>query len=302
MHCDVGGFFGNPDAELVLRWQQAGAYQPWFRGHAHHDSKRREPWVFGEPWTTHLRDATVARYQLLPFWYTLFHYAEKFGTPTMRPMFVEFPSDPATFAMEDQFMVGDALLVKPITQQGQTATSVYFPTGPSIWYDVQSYAKFTAGTTQVQAPIGKIPVYQRGGTIVPKKLRLRRSASLMARDPYTLAVALDASQSASGSLYMDDEKSFDYQKKGMFRLQKFSWTNGVLSSTTDASSSQQYTPANTLERVIAVGVASAPTKVVVADTKGTREIMFEHDATTSKLVLRKPDVVVGSDWTITLQF
>ena len=47
---DVGGFFGNPDAELMTRWMQAGAYQPFFRGHAHHDAKRREPWMFGDEW------------------------------------------------------------------------------------------------------------------------------------------------------------------------------------------------------------------------------------------------------------
>lgn len=44
---DVGGFFGNPDAELLVRWYQLGAYYPFFRGHAHHDTKRREPWLFG---------------------------------------------------------------------------------------------------------------------------------------------------------------------------------------------------------------------------------------------------------------
>ncbi|KAL4352975.1 hypothetical protein GQ457_06G034570 [Hibiscus cannabinus] len=44
---DVGGFFGNPDPELLVRWYQLGAYYPFFRGHAHHDTKRREPWLFG---------------------------------------------------------------------------------------------------------------------------------------------------------------------------------------------------------------------------------------------------------------
>lgn len=44
---DVGGFFGNPDTELLVRWYQLGAYYPFFRGHAHHDTKRREPWLFG---------------------------------------------------------------------------------------------------------------------------------------------------------------------------------------------------------------------------------------------------------------
>ncbi|KAB2597127.1 glucan 1,3-alpha-glucosidase [Pyrus ussuriensis x Pyrus communis] len=44
---DVGGFFGNPEPELLVRWYQLGAYYPFFRGHAHHDTKRREPWLFG---------------------------------------------------------------------------------------------------------------------------------------------------------------------------------------------------------------------------------------------------------------
>jgi len=44
---DVGGFFGNPDPELLVRWYQLGAYYPFFRAHAHHDTKRREPWLFG---------------------------------------------------------------------------------------------------------------------------------------------------------------------------------------------------------------------------------------------------------------
>ena len=63
---DVGGFFGNPDTELLVRWYQAGSFQPFFRAHAHHDSKRREPWVHGEPTTTMLRNAVLARYQYLP--------------------------------------------------------------------------------------------------------------------------------------------------------------------------------------------------------------------------------------------
>jgi len=44
---DVGGFFGNPDPELLTRWYQLGTYYPFFRGHGHLDTKRREPWLFG---------------------------------------------------------------------------------------------------------------------------------------------------------------------------------------------------------------------------------------------------------------
>jgi len=81
---DVGGFFGNPDAELMTRWMQAGAYQPFFRGHAHHDAKRREPWMFGEEWMVRMRRAAMARYALLPYWYTVFREASVSGMPVMR--------------------------------------------------------------------------------------------------------------------------------------------------------------------------------------------------------------------------
>ncbi len=54
---DVGGFFGNPDAELMVRWYQLGALYPFFRGHAHLEAKRREPWLFGEEATGIIRAA-----------------------------------------------------------------------------------------------------------------------------------------------------------------------------------------------------------------------------------------------------
>jgi len=81
---DVGGFFGNTDAELMTRWMQAGAYTPFFRGHAHHDAKRREPWMFGDETMVRLRKAAMARYALLPYWYTIFAEAARTGMPIMR--------------------------------------------------------------------------------------------------------------------------------------------------------------------------------------------------------------------------
>lgn len=58
----------------------------------------------------------------------------------------------------------------------------------------------------------QIPVYQRGGSIIPRKDRVRRASSLMREDPYTLVVALDAEGKAQGTLYMDDEHTFEYRQ------------------------------------------------------------------------------------------
>ena len=75
-HCgaDVGGFFGNPDGSLFVRWYQAGAWQPFFRSHAHIDTKRREPWLYSKEEMALIREALRWRYAHLPYWYTILYY------------------------------------------------------------------------------------------------------------------------------------------------------------------------------------------------------------------------------------
>jgi alpha 1,3-glucosidase len=210
-----------------------GAMQPFFRAHAHHDSKRREPWVFGEPHTSHLRKAVTARYALLPYFYTLFDTHQETGRAVMLPLWYMYPQDQSTFAMEDQFLAGTDLLVKPVLHAGQTSTDVYLP-GQEPWYDVDTfvgYAPNGGNILTMETPIDKMPVFQRGGSIIPRQLRVRRSSSLMAKDPYTLFVALDSKGEASGELYVDDGHSFDYQK-GDYIRRRFSFSNGRLSAST----------------------------------------------------------------------
>lgn len=82
---DVGGFFGNPEPELLLRWYQAGAFQPFFRGHAHIDTKRREPWVFGDEWTGLFKNAIAERYTYLPYLYTAFYQVQDSAVGLLLP-------------------------------------------------------------------------------------------------------------------------------------------------------------------------------------------------------------------------
>jgi alpha 1,3-glucosidase len=124
---DVGGFFTNPDPELLVRWYQAGAFYPFFRAHAHLDTRRREPWLFDADKAAIMREAVRLRYQLLPLWYVLFYESHKSGLPVMRPVWVEFSRDKNTYEMDDQFMVGSYLMVKPIVEQYATTTQLYLP-------------------------------------------------------------------------------------------------------------------------------------------------------------------------------
>uniref|UniRef100_A0AAY5KRM4 Glycoside hydrolase family 31 N-terminal domain-containing protein n=1 Tax=Esox lucius TaxID=8010 RepID=A0AAY5KRM4_ESOLU len=103
---DVGGFVKDPDPELLVRWYQAGALTPFFRGHAAMNTKRREPWLFGDQVTSAIRCVIQQRYLLLPYWYTLFHQAHTAGLPPLRPLWVEFPADQDTFTVDHQYMIG----------------------------------------------------------------------------------------------------------------------------------------------------------------------------------------------------
>ncbi|CAB9497954.1 Neutral alpha-glucosidase C (Fragment) [Seminavis robusta] len=311
---DVGGFFGNPDAELNTRWMQAAAYQPFFRGHAHHDSKRREPWVFGDETLVRLRKAAMERYALLPYWYSVFQEAGTTGMPVMRTIWMQYPMTELMYSVDDEFLIGSDLLVKPITAPGVTETDVTFP-GTDIWYDaerlnlVSSIAPLNGyENVRIACPIDAgTPVYQRGGSIIPRKLRLRRSAKLMKKDPYTLFVALDASKKASGRLYMDDEETFAHLTSEEYAEANFSadfsthaatisnsasvgdgWIDNVLNMSTDRA----------IERIIVMGIDSEP-KSIAQDEE---QVQFHFVPENRLLVIRKPWVSALLDWELMIAF
>ncbi|XP_067170946.1 neutral alpha-glucosidase AB isoform X2 [Apteryx mantelli] len=298
---DVGGFFKNPDAELLVRWYQAGAYQPFFRAHAHLDTVRREPWLFGEENTALIRAAVRQRYALLPFWYTAFYRSHRHGQPVMRPLWMEFPDDVATFAIDDQYMIDRALLVHPVTEQGARGVQVYLPGEGEVWYDVASRQKHHAPQTlYVPVTMSSVPVYQRGGTVVPRQERARRSAECMRGDPFTLYVALSPQGTAEGDLFLDDGRTFDFQTHNRFLHRRFTFASGALTARAADPSGAFDTPA-WLERVVILG-AGKPAAVVLQPAAGPEtRLDFQHDAETSVLTLRKPGVLMADDWSILLR-
>lgn len=313
---DVGGFFGNTDAELFTRWMQAGAYQPFFRGHAHHDSARREPWMFDDDTLHRLRKSSVTRYALLPFWYTLFYEAKTTGMPVMRMMWMEYPREEALYHMDHQYLVGADLLVHPVIEPETDTAEVVFPARDS-WYDVETLQLVSEAMEDgmgvvskvVQADLDQIPVYQRGGSILPRKLRVRRSSMLMQKDPYTLYVALDRELQATGKLYMDDEESFGYTKRDEYALSTLvakldTEKGGSLVNTVAVGSGwtamiAQMESHRMVERIVVMGLVQPPRSLSVGDDE---PVEFTYDAETHVLVIRKPSVSALRDWTLRFHY
>ena len=300
---DVGGFFGNPPAELLVRWYQAAAFVPFFRAHAHLDTARREPWLFGNDTTALIRAAVARRYALLPYVYTLFRDAAATGAPVARALWTVFPHDAAAAAVDNALMLGPALLVHPVVREGAKSEPVYLPEG--VWYDHDTLAPVAGPRTlDVPTPLSKVPAYYRGGHVVPLRTRARRSSTQQARDPFTLVVAPDAAGAAEGTLYIDDGVSFDYERAGAFDLVRFRLARdaatGARTLTGTAETRAYDTPVG-IERIVVLGVAAAPRAVTVAVAGGApAPVAFVHDAAAQTLTLKKPVASVLSDWTITI--
>jgi alpha-glucosidase len=163
---DTGGFAGTPDGELLIRWNQLGVFTPFFRNHTAKGTKDQEPWAFGETCERISRQCIELRYHLLPYHYTAFWQSAQSGTPIARPLFLAFQDDPHTAQIEDQFMFGDAFLVSPVLEPGSTSRRAYIP--PGRWYDFWENT-LTGGPqiTRLPAPIDRIPLLVRAGSIVP---------------------------------------------------------------------------------------------------------------------------------------
>lgn len=301
---DVGGFFGNPETELLVRWYQLGAYYPFFRGHAHHDTKRREPWLFGERNTQLMREAIHVRYMYLPYFYTLFREANSSGTPVARPLWMEFPGDEKSFSNDEAFMIGNGLLVQGIYTERAKHVSVYLP-GDESWYDLRSGFAYKGGQThKYEVSEDSVPSFQRAGTIIPRKDRLRRSSTQMENDPYTLVISLNSSQAAEGELYIDDGKSFEF-KQGAFIHRFFTFSNGKLTSSNAAPSSAEndrFSSECTVERIILLGLSPGAKTALVEPGNRKVEIelgpLFIQGNRGSVLTIRKPNVRIADDWSI----
>ncbi|KAI9732003.1 MAG: hypothetical protein M1834_004454 [Cirrosporium novae-zelandiae] len=314
---DVGGFFGNTEKDLLVRWYQAGAFYPFFRAHAHIDTRRREPYLIGEPYTTLITQALRLRYQLLPAWYTAFHEASVDGTPIVRPQYYTHPSDERGFAIDDQLYLGSTgLLAKPVTQQNKETADIYI-SDDQPYYDYFDYTVYSgAGKTHtVPAPLERIPLLMQGGHIIPRRDRARRSSGLMRYDPLTLVVALSKDSSAIGELYLDDGETYDYQSGGYIHRNFIFAPSGdfyTLQSTdlaTPGAKTNEYLKEMDrvhVEKVVIIGAPTewkSKTEVSILDdteTEGKAELSW-HPAEGGRAAwaaVKNPNVGIGKSWKI----
>lgn len=298
---DVTGFFEDKgEPELFVRWYQAAAFQPFMRTHNHIHSTRREPFAFTTEQRILVTKALELRYAIIPFWYTLFFENELYSLPPMRPLWSVFPNQTEVFEIETSYMLGNALLVSPILEAKVTKLSVYLPGLHELWYD-EYYRKWEGGE-YAEILIGKdsIPRFQRGGTIIPYKNRKRRSTQAMINDPYTLSIALDKKNFATGHLFMDDGGSLEYRLKNKFYYRQFAFDKNIIQSRL-VEGSLTFKTDEWIERIVIFSITKPNSLSLRDDTSSEkRRLEFEYEDIGKILTIRKPAVNANHDWTITI--
>jgi alpha-glucosidase len=163
---DIGGFQGNSNAELFLRWMQYGTLTPFCRNHSEIGNVDQYAWAWGDTVRDLVRDAIRLRYRLLPYLYATFVRATETGAPIQRPLVFDYQYDPTVRDIDDQFLLGPDLLVAPITTAGSTARQLYLPVG--CWYDWYTGQQLAGATFVITpTPMDRVPLYARGGAVIP---------------------------------------------------------------------------------------------------------------------------------------
>ena len=207
---DIGGFFGDVTVELAIRWHQLGAWYPFCRNHNFEGSKDQDPAVFDSSPFSIIKRAIEIRYELLPYWYTQFYNSHRSGEPIFRATFQNFPDDTKLYDKDfdnnfTQFMIGESILVAPITNKGSTETKVYLPTS-STWFKHFNgeYSQQEGGFISVNAPLKELPYFIKAGVILYNQMTGQTTAQRR-ESPYTVVIFPDENIKAKGFLYIDND-------------------------------------------------------------------------------------------------
>jgi alpha-D-xyloside xylohydrolase len=220
---DIGGFvFGSPSdpvfRELFVRWFQYGTFNPILRVHGTRNPDENELWSYGPDAQKILVSFDRLRYRLLPYTYSLAWKTTNESYTPMRPLVMDFRSDVRAQNTGDQFMYGPAFLVSPVTEPAATSRRVYLPNAK--WYNFWSGASLEgAREVNAEAPLEKLPLYIRAGSIVPLGPDVEWSAEKPA-DPIELRIYRGAD--GEFTLYEDENDNYNYEK-GVHATISFRW-------------------------------------------------------------------------------
>ena len=193
---DVGGFTANSEANmdknLFARWLAFGMLSSHSRCHG---IAPKEPWNYGDAFLDDFRRIDELKYRLMPYVYAQAKDCSEHGLPMDRALFIEFPDDPGSWLVDDEYLFGSGILVAPLFHANTTGRDVYLP--PGTWIDYQTGKAWDGGWRHIEA--GPIPVVMlvRDGTVLPQ-IKLAQSTLQLDWSKLELVVFAKNSLTAKG--------------------------------------------------------------------------------------------------------
>jgi alpha-glucosidase len=168
--CDIGGFIGRSDPELVTRFYEMALFFPIFRNHKGKDGNDQEAFRLPIEYRDRVRKVIELRYSFLPYMVSLAREAHELGHPIIRSLSYEFQKDDDTYAINDEYMIGKSLLYAPGVEKGRKERDLYLPEGK--WQSWQGENSETYEGRRWITTREETPLYVRFGSIVPTKEKI----------------------------------------------------------------------------------------------------------------------------------
>lgn len=206
-HC-MGGFEHQADPELYIRWVQFGMFSPIAMVFGMDHPGYKEPWRYGDDALRNFKKYDVLRYRMIPYLYTGMYQQYQTGVPMMRALVLDHQDDENVYEIGDQYMLGDQLMVAPVTSKGAITRSVYLPKG--TWFNYWTGEKYEGSSyVHVVAPLDTIPLFVKAGGVIPMQPEM-----LYSGEKPVDVITLDVFPYGNSSYdwYEDDGLTLNYQK------------------------------------------------------------------------------------------
>lgn len=270
---DVGGFIGSPNGELYTRWVQMAVFHPFFRTHSSGDHGDKEPWKFDAHYVDIVREFIELRYRLLPYMYSTFWQYSQDGTPMVRSLHLEAHVDPECFYREEEFLLGDHILVCPISEEKATSRLMYLPKGQ--WYNYWTDEKIEGQQEiSVEAPLNQIPIFIRSGAVIPEQPKMQYVDEFIF-DELTLNM-YKPDESTVSELYEDKGDGSEYQE-GDYSVKRFLSESIDTKWRIQQSIEGDYISSYQRYKVVIHGVVDKPSSILVDEKEMINEAEFSSE-------------------------
>ncbi len=220
---DMPGFMGRSGAEMSVRWVQYGALTPFCRYHNNFGEPDQYPWSFGKGVEARNRDALKLRYRLLPYLYTSFIESVETGAPVQRPLMYHHQNDRQARETDDVYLLGPSLLVAPVMEAGQTTRNAYLPEGS--WIETATGRAYEGHQfVTVDAPLERIPVFAKGGSVVPMLPEAPHSTMGLRPTSMDLCLYIPVEEGEFVSYLREDDGHSTQHETGAYLETKFTVT------------------------------------------------------------------------------